>query len=69
MKLWRLGLRLMIGGSVLCVVGITLIVVRGYTPLYLIFPIGGVALLVAGFLWPDPKETNRDGEENKPGVW
>ena len=68
MTLLQLQLRLMIGGCVLCVLGVVLFVVRG-SPFLIVLPIVGVVLIVVGLLWRGPKGTDRGGEENKPGVW
>ncbi len=59
----------MIGGCVLCIVGVALIVVRGYNPGLLVLPIVGVVLIAVGLLWRGSKGTTRGEEENKPGVW
>lgn len=69
MKLLPLGLRLIIGGCVLCVVGVALIGLRGYNPAYIIFPIVGVVLIAVGVVWRGPKGAKGGEEENKPGVW
>jgi membrane-bound ClpP family serine protease len=59
-------LRLILGGCILCVLGVALIVVRGYSTVFLVLPIVGVVLLVDGLLWMGSKGTNRGGEETGP---
>lgn len=67
--MYPLKVRFILAGSFVCVLGVVLIVVRGYSPLLLVLPIVGAVVLVIGLLWPSSKGANRDGEENKPGVW
>jgi membrane-bound ClpP family serine protease len=67
--MYPLKTRFMIAGSFVFVIGVVLIVVRGFAPLLLVLPIVGGVVLVVGLLWPRSKDTNSGGEENKPGVW
>lgn len=67
--MYPLRLRIVAGGCILCVLGVVLFVVRGYSPGFLVLPIVGVVLIVVGLLWKRSEGTNRGGEENKPGVW
>ncbi len=51
----ELRLRLILAGSFVSIVGVVLLVVRGYGVFYLGLLIVGIAVLVAGLLWPKPK--------------
>ena len=61
--MYSLNLRFIIAGCFLCVLGVVLFVVRGYSPVFLVLPIVGVVLIVVGLLWRGSKRTNRGGED------
>jgi membrane-bound ClpP family serine protease len=56
MNLWPLGLRLMIGGIILIVVGLFVYVLKGFV-IALALPVAGIVLLVVGFI-RRPKKKN-----------
>ena len=64
--MYSLKLRLIMAGCFVCVLGVVLIVVRGYSPVLLVLPIVGVVVLVVGLLWRGSKGANRGGEETGP---
>ncbi len=58
MNLWPLTIRLMIGGIILIVLGLSIFILKGVT-LVLALPVVGIILLLIGFLWrPKKKENN-----------
>jgi hypothetical protein len=54
-QLWSIKRRLMIGGSVLIVLGLVIYAVKGFTPV-LALPVLGAVIIIAGVLYKPKKK-------------
>ncbi len=50
-KIYAIKLRLIIAGCILIVISISLIIIKGYLPIFLVLPIIGIVLVVIGIIW------------------